>query len=74
MAPARQAPGDYRYLGPDGKGIDALPGGVGQVCRHQLTEEGRAAGATCDGRGPIVIKISWSSPGGTEQHVRVLQP
>ena len=27
----------------------ALPGGVGQVCRHQLTEEGRAAGATCDG-------------------------
>jgi type IV pilus assembly protein PilV len=52
----------------------ALPGGVGQVCRDQLAVEGRAGGLVCAGSGPIVIKISWSSPGGTEQHVRVLQP
>ena len=49
----------------------ALPGGAGRVCRDQFPEEGRAA---CDGTGPIVIKISWSAPGGTEQHTRVLRP
>ena len=52
----------------------ALPGGLGRVCRDQLRGKGWTADPICDGTGPVVIKISWSSPAGIEQHVRVLQP
>lgn len=38
---------------------DELPGGDGLVCRDSTPEDGDPGNPSCDGKGPLVIKVFW---------------
>lgn len=55
---------------------DELPGGDGMVCRDSTPEDGGPGNPSCDGAGPLVIKVFWQEtrqkPSGEVEVQRVI--